>query len=119
MMTFGEFGRRSRRPDRFPDPSHGLLPYRTNFDEAAPRRNDARRIGANLLHVCKRDSVARIAQPLSEGVDLAVANDYEHRFIRAHTLFDEWKSYVDELVLARVEERLMPKTRRGSLRERS
>jgi hypothetical protein len=63
-FAFREFGGTALGPDRLADPTQAMIGTRLACDEVLPRRNDARRIRADIRHVGEHHFVAGVAEPL-------------------------------------------------------
>src|SRR5256885_1369092 len=79
----------TRGTGRFPDARHGAAVERTLIQEAAPSRNDARRIAAQHVHVRELNARGIVGQPLLQQLDSVAADSYKHGFAAGKRFADE------------------------------
>src|SRR5581483_10368925 len=95
-------------PDRLADAANRPVLAEMVPHEAAPRRDDARRVLPELAHVGVPDAFVLAGERLAQQLDLPRVDDDERRLAPLEPLAQEAGGAVDEVVVARIEEGLVP-----------
>jgi len=105
-LALDELLRAPFRPDRLADASHRTGAVLAH--EIRPGRDDPGGVDPDIGHVGEPDRARGRPELLSEQIDLAGADDDENGFPDVDGVPDERTGPLEELGLARVEERLVP-----------
>ena len=107
-LALDELLRRAPGRDRLPHAPDGPATSNVRLCKLVPGVDDPSRVPADLVHVGERHLVPRRPQRLAQAPDLPVADSDHHRLAGRQPLTDKWIDPRDELVLASVQERLVP-----------
>ena len=102
-LALGQLLVAALRPDRFPDAPYGAAVECTLIQEAAPTRNDARRIAAQHVHVRELDARGIVSQRLLQQLDSVAGDSHKHGFLAGKRLADERQRAAEEPLIARIE----------------
>jgi hypothetical protein len=106
-LALDELGALMLGPDRLPDPANGPAVGPVDAHEIEPGGDDPRRVRAQLAHVGEEHTVGVAAEHAAQAFDPLRRQGNEHGLARGDAVADERERAVEELVLVRVEERLV------------
>ena len=114
QLALDDLGLAPARPDRFTDAPDARTGRGVRLDELPPRRYQAGGISADLVHVREVDVPGIAAELRSHQPDLLAVEGDDDRIVRLEGALDERNDARQELLLIRIEKRVVPEDLLGA-----